>query len=92
MSYSGSANLAELAEKGAFRRHDLNRAGGLTFSCLNRLQIFRRPMRAPRSKRLYVAMVWLADSDEAGQAFQFEAGRGSDLKSATWRRPRGSRG
>jgi hypothetical protein len=41
-----------------------------------------------------------ADSDEAGQAFQFEAGhpfrfeagRGSDLKSATWRRPRGSRG
>ena len=42
----------------------------------------------------------LADSDEAGQAFQFEAGHpfrfeaghGSDLKSATWRRPRGSRG
>ncbi len=41
-----------------------------------------------------------ADSDEAGQAFQFEAGHpfrdeaghGSDLKSATWRRPRGSRG
>jgi len=39
-----------------------------------------------------------ADSDEAGQAFQYEAGHpfrdeaghGSDLKSATWRSLRGS--
>ena len=42
-----------------------------------------RPLCGPR-----------ADSDEAGQAFQYEAGfrAGSDLKPATWRSLRGSWG